>query len=397
MLLKDGTRAAEATQGEADHGFEKFAAWILPFHPATAFVALVGLSFRARRVWEGLREQKADLTLWALLGVAGLISVIGAYDTGRAAVEWFTPFLFLWLYALGRWAIQSPSKFLLAMLRGTAVFALVILIARLLHLEVSVGDFTVLGAFTHPGQRGNVLGIPSNGLAVILEAGIVGGFGLLLLARSMRDRAEAVVIALLCLGATAITLSRGAMVGMTAGAAALGLLLTPRSFFAFALAAAGMLGISSRVRTRFLSIVDLGAHGARIDIWRSTLRMLREHLWFGVGPGNFGRVYPSYSVTEKVARFGSAHNNYLYFTAAWGLVGGLLFFGWQAWVMVRSLVRGLQPYQKIMWAILIAFGTHVLFDDLMAAYAGLLLGCLENPAYSRNKKGDAHQLAVNAT
>lgn len=383
--MNDEAEPIELEQREVDNRFEKIAAWMLPFHPAAAFVALIGLSLRARRVWVGLREQKADLTIWALLGLAGIVSVMGAYDLGRAVGEWFAPFIFLWLYALGRWAIQAPSRFLRAMLRGTAVLALVIVLARLLKLEFALGDFTVLGAFAKPGQRGNVLGIQSNGLAVILEAGVVGGFGLLLLARTAKERIEAAAMAILCLVAVAITLSRGAMVGMTVGAAVLGLLLTPRSLIAFMLAGMGTLAVSPRVRTRFLSILDLGAHEARIGIWQSTLRLIREHLWFGVGPGNFGRVYPSYAVTESVAKFGSAHNNYLYFTAAWGVVGGVLFFGWQAWVMIRSLLRGLTPYQKIMWAILIAFGTHVLFDDLMAAYVGLLLGCLENPAYGTSK------------
>lgn len=383
--MKNGTEPIEREAREAGNRFENIAGWVLPFHPAAALIALIGLSLRARRVWTGLREQKADLTVWALLGLTGMVSVIGAYDSGRAAVEWFVPFLFLWLYALGRWAIEAPSRFLRAMLRGTAALALVIVLARLFKWELAVGDFTVLGAFAKPGQRGNVLGIQSNGLAVILEAGVVGGFGLLLLARTVKERLEAAATALLCLAAVAITLSRGAMVGMTVGAVALGLLLTPRSLIAFMLAGLGTLAVSPRVRTRFLSILDLNAHEARIGIWRSTLHMIRDHFWFGVGPGNFGRVYPSYAVNESVAKFGSAHNNYLYFTAAWGIVGGVLFFGWQAWVMIRSLLRGLTPYQKIMWAILVAFGTHVLFDDLMAAYVGLLLGCLENPAYEASK------------
>lgn len=358
---------------------------MLPIHPATGFIALIGLSLRAKDVIKGLRQERRDLWLYAILALVGIISIIGAYDVQRGIVNFLVPFLFIWLYALGRWAIKDPTRFLVSMLHGTAFFGLVILVARIFGLELFLGGFTILGDFTPPAPRGNVLGVPSNGLAVVLEAGVVGGLGLLFTVRTTKERLVALLIALLSMGGIMVTMSRGAMVAMIAGTVALGLLLSPRVLIPFGAAAVAMLALFERFRNRFASIIDLGEHEGRLGIWQSTLNLIRDHLWFGVGPGNFGLVYPSYAVNEDVAGFGSAHNNYLFFTAQWGIVGGLLFYGWHAWVLIRSLLRGMGSHQKIMWAILIAFATHTLVDDLMTVYAGLLLGCLENDAYLSKK------------
>jgi len=44
---------------------------------------------------------------------------------------------------------------------------------------------------------------------------------------------------------------------------------------------------------RFGSLLDLrqGSTFFRLELWRSTLTLIREHPWFGVGPGNFQAAY----------------------------------------------------------------------------------------------------------
>ena len=46
--------------------------------------------------------------------------------------------------------------------------------------------------------------------------------------------------------------------------------------------------------------------------------------------GHFSRVYPSYSMPgyENVR---TPHNTYFNLITGWGMLGGLLFFGWIAW------------------------------------------------------------------
>lgn len=354
-----------------------------------ALVAVVSLSFRARRVWAHVREQRNELLLWGALAAAGLISTFLGYDISRGLSSWLIPFVFIWAYCLGRWGITDAEQFLRSMLRGTALLATVMVIARWLNLNIWIGDLPILTAF-HPGGRGNVLGVLSNGLAIVLEAGAVGGIGLLFAGKERRDKIEGIVIAALCIAAVFITMSRGAMVGIAAGVVAGGLLFSPLAVIP--LAVAGIVGMlaSPRIQRRVLSIVNVttdNSNIARLRIWEGTWRMLKDHFWFGVGPGNFSRVYPSYSI-PGYEMFRTPHSTYLNLISGWGVVGGLLFFGWIAWVMIRNIRRGLTPLQKIMVMILVAFWTHVLFDDLIALYAAFLLGTLESSAQAEDSSPD---------
>lgn len=344
-----------------------------------ALVAIVTLSFRARTVWTHAREHKRELIVWGALAVVGLGSAFLGYDVAIGLSNWPIPFVFIWTYCLGRWGITDPEHFLRSMLRGTALLAAIMVIGRLLDLDIRVGDFPILTDFNaaHFG-RGNVLGVVANGLAIVLEAGAVGGIGWLLAKPARRDKLEGLVIAGLCVAAVFITMSRGAMVGIAAGVVTGGLLFSPLALVPVAIAGLVAFVVSPRVR----SIIDIRndpSNVARLRIWEGTWRMLKDHLWLGVGPGNFGLVYPSYSVPEYEV-YQTPHNTYLNLMTGWGIIGGLLFFGWIAWVVIRNFLRGLSPLQKVMIMILAAHWTHVLFDDLIAMYAALLLGTLENSA-----------------
>lgn len=358
-----------------------------------ALVTIVSLSFRARTVWVRLREHKIELILWSALAAVGLISTFLAYDVVRGLSSWLIPFVFIWAYCLGRWGITDPEHFLRSMLRGTAFLAAVMVMARWLQLDVQVGDIPILTEF-HPTGRGNVLAMRSNGLATVLEAGVVGGIGLLFAGSRRRDKVEGVVIAGLCIAAVFITMSRGAMVGIVAGVVTGGILFSPLALVPLAVAGfTGMLA-SPRLQKRVLSIVNITdnrSNVTRLRIWEGTWRMIKDHFWLGVGPGNFSRVYPSYSV-PGYEKYGTPHNTYFNLITGWGMLGGLLFFGWIAWVMIRNVRRGLTPLQKIMFMILVAFWTHVLFDDLIALYVPLLLGALENGRVAGHPRGDDTEL-----
>lgn len=344
-----------------------------------ALVNVVGLSFRAKQIWPKVREQKADLLLWGALAVSGLISSLFAYDVGRGLTNWLIPFVFIWAYCLGRWGLTDPRGFLRSMLRGTALLAAIIIVAKLLQLDVRIGDFRVFADFKRNG-RGVFLEVVSNGLAVVLEAGAVGGIGLLFASRRWQDRLETAIISALSIAAIFITMSRGAMVGVAAGIVAGGIMFSPIALVPLVAAAVAGIAFSPRLRTRIMSITDIvdnRSNVTRLRIWEGTWKLLKDRLWLGVGPGNFSRAYPFYSVPGyEHAR--TPHNTYLNLLTGWGIIGGLLFFGWNAWVIVRTIRRGLTPMHKVIIMILVAFWTHVLFDDLIVLYAALLLGALEN-------------------
>lgn len=355
---------------------DRVAAWLLPFHPVSAVFSVVLLSTRGKQVIQGIRTQHSDMYVWGLLGVLGWISVLIGVDLGRGALNWLVPFIFIWIYALGRWSVQEPEKFFRDLLRATGLLACVVVIARLLQLEVSLGGLVLLDHFG-PGGRGYVIGQGANGLAVVLEVGAVGGLTLLLLGGQARERFEGAVIGMVSLAAVIVTLSRGAIVGI-GGAALMGAVLVNWQYVVWV--PAGLLfaaAISPTASNRLLSILDLSRNIQRLRIWEGSLKLLKDHLWFGVGPGNFGLVYPRYRLPEEYEQVRTPHNVYLYFASGWGLLGSLIFFGWIGWVMFRNLRRELEAYEKAIFLVLIAFWIHVLFDDLITAQVPLLLGILD--------------------
>lgn len=49
---------------------------------------------------------------------------------------------------------------------------------------------------------------------------------------------------------------------------------------------------------RFMSPFRVDQNPNRLYIWRATFRMIKDHLWFGVGAGVFIHVYPKYVLPE---------------------------------------------------------------------------------------------------
>jgi tetratricopeptide (TPR) repeat protein len=82
----------------------------------------------------------------------------------------------------------------------------------------------------------------------------------------------------------------------------------------------------------------------RLDYWRATWAMIRDHFWLGVGPGSFGRFYPHYVLKTAWERIKDPHNLFLEMWATAGvfafvaLVVAVLAFFWR----VRSAASASQ-------------------------------------------------------
>jgi hypothetical protein len=80
----------------------------------------------------------------------------------------------------------------------------------------------------------------------------------------------------------------------------------------------------------FKKRIDMAFVAGKVDLqtravlWDSAIRMWRDHIWFGVGPGHYDlrfRVYRPGSVQLQPER---AHNEYLNTLADWGIVGAAI-------------------------------------------------------------------------
>jgi putative inorganic carbon (HCO3(-)) transporter len=96
---------------------------------------------------------------------------------------------------------------------------------------------------------------------------------------------------------------------------------------ALALVVVGALALIPLLRLpRFASMFDLqqGSTFFRLELWRSSLALIREHPWFGVGPGNFQAAYRTrYVLPSAWQEFNleHPHNVYLDHWIRLGLLG----------------------------------------------------------------------------
>lgn len=361
---------------------ERFTGLTMLFNPLFTLIGTVYLSLtKTRGLLKKVKADRANLYFWSLLAISTVISVLLAINKSVALPSSLVPFFFIWLYILGRWVIQDPATFMQDLIRGAAFLSLIAIIAHCFDLQLSIGTIRLLYNFKN-GGRGEILYIADNGLGLLFQAGLVGAFGSLLIYwKEKRCLIENVIAFLLCTFGLVISGSRGAMVGSQV---AIVFLLLKNGLLPIIGAGLVTLILYFFSGDRFLSAFRLEEHMTRINIWKSCLNIIRDYPLFGVGPGNFGAVYERYKPEIFIAKnlnVTCAHSNYLTVFIGWGLVGGLLFWGWQLFVILRNMIKGITPLQRVIIAVLISFYFHTAINDLFAAYSGFLLGLIEHEAF----------------
>ena len=217
-------------------------------------------------------------------------------------------------------------------------------------------------------------------------------------------------LTLSCLGVAGVTgaalvmsWSRGAWLGATAAVACVVMLVDKRIALALGILALALILLvrlplqpflarfqeltiwPGREDLRTIEITDENyAVVERLAHWDAAIRMWGDHLWFGVGIGNYEPVYSAYALPRWPEPLGHAHNYYLNIAAETGLLGlgaYLLFWGWVFFQAFKGI------YSQVGWkrALLIgAVGSfvhltvHNFFDNLyvhgMYLHIAALLG-----------------------
>ena len=89
------------------------------------------------------------------------------------------------------------------------------------------------------------------------------------------------------------------------------------------------------------------ADGGRLEIYRSTLRMIADHPWFGTGQGTFAYAFPAYRSSEclDVGVWDIAHNTLLEIAADMGVpIAALVVVAWI--VIFAVLVHGIRVRRR---------------------------------------------------
>jgi O-antigen ligase/tetratricopeptide (TPR) repeat protein len=271
----------------------------------------------ARAASEEADQRPRVIPGW-LLAAGALAALLGLLQS--AGVEWF------YLYNPGREAVST--------LGNTNELAEVMALLIPLNLALLLGPWKIASSlFVLPvlvaglwvsGGRGGLL-------AALAGAGVVLFFHFRSGEERLTRRRYGVLILAVCVGLIA---------GLVLG--------SPLSF--------------KKIETEE-SVFSAGypTNKARIEIWKSTVRLIEDHTVLGVGAGQFRVTFPPYRNPEEARMPGlmgaetevrDPHNEYLWSTAEGGVVGGILFL-----LFLATALRG-----SMFWAgTLAAFAVLALF------------------------------------
>ncbi len=181
--------------------------------------------------------------------------------------------------------------------------------------------------------------------------------------------------------------TRGALLGLAAGAVSLWIWNRPRltrrhAAIAAGLCAVGLLfylspaGLKLRARSQW-ALEDLRG-GARLGLWRDSLRMANQHWLIGFGPETFGLEFPRYQSVELSRAYPdfyheSPHNIFLDALVSEGIPGLATLAGFVAlaWFVARRAVTNGQrvaPYLVSALAAGLTAGLFVCFTLSNALY-----------------------------
>lgn len=119
------------------------------------------------------------------------------------------------------------------------------------------------------------------------------------------------------------------------------------------------------------------SNAQRIEWYRTSLTIIREHPFLGVGTGGFPRAYAASSRDGKVAQDRNPHNEYLHIAIQIGLPGllALLYLFWAHWRTAPQLALPLERHLARGLVLAVAIGC--IFNSLLLDHTeGLLYAWL---------------------
>lgn len=288
------------------------------------------------------------------------------HATRRAAASWLTALLlFLAAADLARdrllryrllWGVAGATG-LLALL---AVAGAVAGNGKLLWMRTPPPGSTPVGPFVNPNHFAGWIEmgwLVAVGLALAMVGGAnrrvtIAGIRAALLDRSWSLPRLLALVVVVILGGGGLLLagSRGGALALALGGVVLVPWFRARAWLPTAatlLLVAGMVagplsalgGDEDGLReVSFSSAGSDPSLAMRVDIWKRTWRILRDHPWTGTGLGTFRWAYAGYDREGEWMTTAQAHDDYLQLASETGLIGVLL-AGWCALSFSRKVLR----------------------------------------------------------
>ena len=350
--------------------------WHYAFYPTTLLEHAIAATLIAFVV-ETVRAQ-APLT-WrspfvipvVLFLIAGALSVLAA-PSRTAALGLYRAYLIepiAFAFVLAH-AVTSARR-ALVVLGGLGIAGLWVAVPNVIVVLQALAAHTYDVTQTPPV----VIYTTANALALFLGPPLAMAASLALYSTDRWVRTAAIVFVVIGGAGMLLSFSRGGYLGMAA--VAIGLALSHRRRW-IVLAGEAAIGIAllilppirHRVLLEFQNVNGTTFFGraGRIELWKATLQMLRQHIVFGAGLSGFAdRIAPFWNANHP-ERFIDPHNIVLNFWVETGLLG-LFAFGWIMVVAFRFSWRAWRASEGEWRAIelglllaLVAFVVHGLVD-----------------------------------
>lgn len=334
--------------------------WFAP--PLLCLYVLAGIAFAPgfRHGWALPRSATAGLVL--LFGVYVALSSLWSQVPYISILFSFVlttlPLLFFALLCMA-----APER--AVRLHGAALFAVLCMLA----LWALVQFFFLYEQY---GPRIHHPMLSPNSLAALFMIGLSGAAGMLARARTRRDIAVASLFVLLMTLALVTTQSRGGMI-FSAFAMIVFLLtlrraggITVPKVAILALAAGGSLLVVNILSKGWLAgnlsglvdnVTQLKSLTDRLSLYESSLRILGDHFWGGIGLGTFYFTYPAYRDPIDFSDGFFTHMDPLQYGLEMGIAAPVIFYAVLVAILLRTIraMRALPRDSRLRVEIMAAF------------------------------------------
>lgn len=209
---------------------------------------------------------------------------------------------------------------------------------------VDIADMKWIDGEAFPELRKRIFSTLENPnvLAGYLDVIICIALGILAKFGDKKQKILLVVAIVLMAACLAMTYSRGAFLTLAIILFIYGVIQDWRILILFTVLIAllffGDTNFSNRILSIFTETLD-SSEGLRIGIWVSTISMIADHPFAGIGWGAFKFIYPQYNyyLADTSITIYHAHNLYLNTAAEVGIVGALAYFWYFFGTMFMAL------------------------------------------------------------